>query len=83
MGGMFNVGGMFDFTAKGAKERIKQGYDDTIKVFQNIKTSIDREKEIGIMLGDAKVRESQNLKKMRNSMENISKRAQNLVSMIE
>lgn len=83
MGGMFNVGGMFDFTAKGAKERIKQGYDDTIKVFQNIKTSIDREKEIGIMLGDAKVREAQNLKKMRNSMENISKRAQNLVSMIE
>lgn len=35
------------------------------------------------MLGDAKVREAQNLKKMRNSMENISKRAQNLVSMIE
>ena len=40
MGNLWNADGILDFTAKGAKRRMQQGYDDTYPIFQKIKYSL-------------------------------------------
>lgn len=42
LGGLFDVDGMFDFSAEGAKKRIKMGYEDTYELFKQINSTISR-----------------------------------------
>lgn len=65
LGGVLNADGMFDFTAEGAKERIRQGYEDNYDLFLRIKGNIDSEQGLRKILRETleKARQYSEIKK--------------------
>ena len=59
LGGLIDVGGMFDFTAEGAKKRIRQGYEDTYGLFERINNIISAGQKFGCILKEANEKEQQ------------------------
>lgn len=53
LGGLLDGGGIFDFTAKGAKVRLQLGYDDTCGLFRKVRESIIQNQELLDVLSDS------------------------------
>jgi len=72
LGGVF--AGTLDFKAENAIQRIQQGYDDTIELFQEIEKSYRREKDSLLQWKTMQVRETSALKKIAKERMELQKR---------